>query len=95
MVLNITDLAKDKINEVLKENPGKHLRIVIQGMGWGGPRLGLALDEPNDKETIQVNGIDVLVSDSVKRYVDRNTIDYNDSAWGRGFKISRAGYSGC
>ncbi len=32
-MLEITDMARDKFTEVLKENPGKYLRIVIQGSG--------------------------------------------------------------
>jgi len=32
-MINITDLAKEKIQEVLKNNPGKYLRLVIQGFG--------------------------------------------------------------
>jgi len=32
-MVKITDVAKDKIKEVLSENPGKYLRIVMQGIG--------------------------------------------------------------
>lgn len=32
-MISITDLAKDKIQEVLNNNPGKYLRLVIQGFG--------------------------------------------------------------
>ena len=32
-MIEITDAAKGKIKEVLKENPGKLLRVVIQGAG--------------------------------------------------------------
>jgi Fe-S cluster assembly iron-binding protein IscA len=32
-MVEITDAAKDKIKEVLNENPGKYLRIVMQGVG--------------------------------------------------------------
>ena len=31
--MEITDIAKGKIKEVLVSNPGKHLRVVIQGFG--------------------------------------------------------------
>jgi Fe-S cluster assembly iron-binding protein IscA len=33
MMVEITDVAKDKIKEVLNENPGKYLRIVMEGVG--------------------------------------------------------------
>ena len=32
-MIEITDIAKDKINEVLNNNPGKYLRIIVQGFG--------------------------------------------------------------
>lgn len=31
--MEITDTARNKIEEVLKDNPGKYLRIVMQGFG--------------------------------------------------------------
>ena len=32
-MLEITDVAKDKLKEVFNENPGKYLRIVMEGVG--------------------------------------------------------------
>ena len=32
-MFEITDAAKDKIQNVLNENDGKYLRIVVQGVG--------------------------------------------------------------
>ena len=32
-MLEITDAAKDKLIEVLNENLGKYLRVVIEGVG--------------------------------------------------------------
>jgi len=32
-LLEITDKAKDKLQEVLNENLGKHLRVVIASVG--------------------------------------------------------------
>lgn len=32
-MVQITDMARDKINEILKENEGKYLRIFVQGGG--------------------------------------------------------------
>ncbi len=32
-MVEITDVAKDKIKEVLNEYPGKYLRIVLEGIG--------------------------------------------------------------
>ena len=32
-MIKITDIARDKLKEVLDSNPGKHLRVIIQGYG--------------------------------------------------------------
>jgi Fe-S cluster assembly iron-binding protein IscA len=32
-MVEITDVAKDKLKELLDENPGKYLRIVMEGVG--------------------------------------------------------------
>jgi hypothetical protein len=32
-MIKITDIAKDKLKDVLKENPDKYLRINFQGSG--------------------------------------------------------------
>ncbi len=94
-MLEITDVARDKIKEVLSENSGKYLRIAIEA-GWGGRRLGLALDElKENEETNQVNGIDLLISDEAKLYTDGNTIDYIQSTDGEGFVIDKPGQTGC
>ena len=94
-MLEITDVARDKIKEVLSENAGKYLRIAIEA-GWGGPRLGLALDElKENEETIQVNGIDLLMSDEIKPYSEGNTIDYIQSTDEEGFVIGKPGQTGC
>lgn len=32
-MIGITDAARDKLKEVLNQNPGKFLRVVVQGAG--------------------------------------------------------------
>ena len=32
-MFSITDIARDKITEVLNNNPGMYLRVVIEGFG--------------------------------------------------------------
>jgi len=56
----------------------------------------LALDEPKEnEEIIQVNSIDVLISDVVKNFVDGSMIDYVNLPDGEGFVIAPAGGSYC
>ena len=87
-VVTITDIARDKIQEALGQNAGKYLRLFIQGIGWGGPNVGMALDEPDDDETpVTVNGIGVLVSEPVQPYVKATIIDYIKEDYGEGFVL--------
>jgi Fe-S cluster assembly iron-binding protein IscA len=32
-MLEITDTARDKLKEILKQNEGRYLRILLQGVG--------------------------------------------------------------
>jgi hypothetical protein len=60
----------------------------------------LALDEPNEVETIyDQDGLVILGDSRLQDQLERNgalTIDYSTDAWrGRGFVISFADASGC
>ena len=88
-MVQITDTARDKIKDILDQNEGKYLRIFLQGGGWGGPRVAMALDEPEkDEESININGIDVLLADYTKPFVDGTTVDYIKEDRGEGFVIT-------
>ncbi len=32
-MIEITDVARDKLKEILEKNPGKYLRVAFQGYG--------------------------------------------------------------
>jgi Fe-S cluster assembly iron-binding protein IscA len=54
--------------------------------------MGMALDEPEENEKpVQVNGIDVLVADFARPFVDSVTVDYIYEPHGEGFVIRGAG----
>jgi len=92
-MVQITDIARDRIKEILEKESGKSLRRYIQGMGGGGqPRVGMALDEPKENEpTVAVNGIDVLVAEDTRPYVEGMVVDYVTNQFGEGFVIDGAG----
>ena len=52
----------------------------------------MALDEPEENEKlVSVNGIDVLIADFAKPFVDGVTVDYVKQSNGEGFVITGAG----
>ncbi len=70
-MIEITDVAKKQIQEILEKNPGKYLRIVVEGDGCAGPYFGVTLDEPEGQEVpIKINGVDILLSEQAKRYAE-------------------------
>jgi Fe-S cluster assembly iron-binding protein IscA len=74
-MIEINEEAEIKIRELYARNPGKYVRIVVDGDGCAGPYFGLSLDEAGvDEEITKVNGIDVLISDAAQRYSAVTTI---------------------
>ena len=74
-MIEISDEARTKIKEILDKHPGKYLRITVEGTGCGGPYLRLSLDEAGSYESpVEVNGIHILVSDDVQKYVENTTV---------------------
>jgi len=56
----------------------------------------LTLDEPKkDEIAFLVNGINVLIDDNVKTYVEGNTVDYVDYGYGGSFSIAAPGRHQC
>ena len=94
MNINITDSAKVQLEKAM-ENSGYEspaLRILFSGVGWGGPRLGLALDESKNSEEqlLKENDINIVLDDSIKSLIDSGRpikIDYHESPYGSGFII--------
>ena len=94
-MIKISEDAKIEIPETLKKNPGKMIRVFISGFGWGGPTLGLALDEPNKNETHTYNGIEVLIDKQTKAYLSPSIIDCFKSDVGDCQLFIQSQYSGC
>ncbi len=92
--MEITAAAKEKLTEVQKKNPGKNLRVYVSGFGWCGPKLGVALDEPQINETAaKVDGFNVLISYDAHALAEISTIDYIRGKYGEGFIIDHDAFS--
>lgn len=72
----------------MEEHQIKTIRVVLAGMGWGAPKLGLALDEPVETDIIkEVNGIEVAFEAEVINHVANITLDFEESEAGEGLVI--------
>jgi Fe-S cluster assembly iron-binding protein IscA len=75
-VIEISDMDKSRIKELMDKNSGKSLRIEVEGDGCAGPYFQVFLDaaDPAEKPT-EINGIAVLVSAQVQKYAEVTTIN--------------------
>ncbi len=83
-MIEINEEEKIRIGEILAKNPGRCLRIVLEGDGCAGPYYAVSLDEAGSNETTtRINGIDILVSEEVKRYAKISSINIFVNQTGR------------
>jgi len=95
MEINITSEAVQKLNKMLKDanQASKKIRIAITGIGWGGPRFGVALDEQQEKDkTIKAENLDFIVDKNLAEQVNTFHIDYKDYFLNKGFQVYASGY---
>lgn len=96
MNINITSKAVEKLKELIeKEGQAlKHIRILISGIGWGGPRFGIALDEQkeNDKK-VQAEDLNFIIEEEIASQINTIHIDYKDFFLNKGFQVYAEGYN--
>lgn len=97
-MLNVTESAASKMNEILEqeEMSGKGVRIYVQGGGCSGFQYGFAFDEPKDTDfrLPMSSGFDVLVDSFSMNYLRGSTVDFVETFEASGFKISNPNATG-
>ena len=90
-MINLSQSAKDKIIELLKEenNPNLKLRTFVQGGGCSGFSYGFTFDEDqaDDDWEFPVGTFKVLVDSMSMQYLEGAEIDYKDDLNGSSFSI--------
>ena len=94
MNMKITEEALAALQPILAENTGKLLRIIFEGFGWGGPKLGLALEEPEEKDIVEIDGQPLMMTDAIQGFSQGQVLDFINDERGSGFFI-KAGQSCC
>ena len=90
MNINITSKALDKLKNVLKEKnvSSAKIRIVLAGIGWGGPRFSLALDEQKENDKIySKDGIHIIADKNLIEQFKGFKIGYSNFFLMKGFSI--------
>ena len=88
-MLEVTDLANEKLMEYMRENNiTSALRVFLMDGGCSGPALGLALDEkkPSDA-SFEHEELTILVEQGLLEQCGSITIDFIDAGNRSGFNI--------
>ena len=96
MNINITNKALNEIKKVTKgkNSTSKKIRIFLAGIGWGGPKFNLALDEQKENDKIySENNVDFIADRSLIDQYGGFKIDYSNFFLQRGFLIHPYGGS--
>lgn len=81
--MNITDQARDVLMQLLQENDAKNIRVFFAGISWGQPKVGLALDEPEEKDkVVNINEVVVAIDPDIEPYTENLTLDFSQEANG-------------
>ncbi len=90
-MINITDNAKNKLEEILAEENDKFysLRVFVQGGGCSGFSYGFSLDneQSEDDFIVPAGNFNVLVDSMSMQYIQGSTVDYKDDLTGSNFVI--------
>jgi iron-sulfur cluster assembly accessory protein len=92
-MIHVTEMAAEKINELLAEENrlGAGLRVFVQGGGCSGFQYGLMIDEgegnAESDAIFEVNGVRLFVDPISLRYLKGAEVDFVDSTAGGGFTI--------
>jgi iron-sulfur cluster insertion protein len=90
--IEITDSARNKIIELLKEenNSKLKLRTFVQGGGCSGFQYGFTFDEETNEDDFVIpldETFDTLVDSMSMQYLQGAIIDYKEDAMGSSFSI--------
>ena len=96
-MVNLTDAAVEKVNEILSEEKqeGKALRIYVEGGGCSGFQYGFSFDATRDgDEIVEYKGFNLLVDPFSMHYLKSAEVDFVDGLHGAGFRINNPNASG-
>jgi iron-sulfur cluster assembly protein/iron-sulfur cluster insertion protein len=66
----------------------KKLRVFVEGGGCSGFQYGMSFDQPKpDDQTIETEGVQVLLDPTSAAYLQGTSIDFDDGLQGKGFEI--------
>ena len=88
MKIRVTEKASEEIKKSMSQKIS-NVRILVKGFGWGGPVFGIALDEQNDNDYVEViDSKNYIVENELIDVYNGFEIDFRDSFLSKGFYVS-------
>lgn len=86
-LIELTDKALEEVKKLLsEEEPGKGLRLAVQGGGCSGFSYKLSFDTPTEKDhLITLDGVSVMLDPKSAIYLKGITVDFQGGLEGKGF----------
>jgi Fe-S cluster assembly iron-binding protein IscA len=77
--MKITEVAENKVLEMIKENGAQGIRFYFAGQGCCGPQLGVSLDSPETTDKVlMINKIQVAMDERVQDMTDNVVLDFSE-----------------
>lgn len=77
--MQISDKARDILKDILAERKANGIRVYFGGYGWGGPQIGLALEEPEEEDhVVVINEIQVAIESEIVDYTEGLSLEYDE-----------------
>ncbi|MDE5055434.1 adhesin [Niallia taxi] len=78
--MKITEVAENKLLELIKENGAQGIRFYFAGQGCCGPQLGVSLDSPETTDKVfTINKIQVALDERVQDMSEIVVIDFTEN----------------
>ena len=91
-MLTVTPVALGKIKDLIKEQDeeGASLRVMVAGMGCGGPQYMMSLDKDitDDDVTVTEDGLTIVVDPQSAPILEGSEIDFIESLERSGFTVN-------
>lgn len=98
MNISFDENTKLALEKHLNDKKKKAIRLHIKGFGWGGPTLGLVLDEQKDDDISEnIEGLTFVAQKDEAYIFDSTKILFSKSIFGDSFKVlsNRSSHSSC
>lgn len=88
-MFTVTEKALEVIKDFIKEKKSDSAVRITLSIGWSGPALGMALDEPvNTDEVFEEKGTKFIIDKDIYNQAKPINVDFVSTPQGSGFKIN-------